>query len=141
MSIVPDRPADVSRETQVERTWHAFGREREAAVRAILGVDRPPSEVAPAFGEVVGNYFRTRGFALTGAELDRLVADVHARHQPASPLVAFARLPDWPWTGGEAAQNSPAGPGWIFGDAPSGLVRFASDRRQGQEPVELLWAD
>lgn len=141
MSFVFDWPADVSRETQVERIWRAFGYEMEATVQAILDGSRPPSEIALVVGEVVGNYFRARGLALTEAELHQLVAELHRRHQPASPLVAFARVPDGPWTGGEATQNSLGSPNWIFDEAPSGLVRFAPGRRQGPAPVELQWAD
>lgn len=141
MSFVLDWPADVSRETQVERTWRAFGDEMGATVQAILDSSRLPSEIAFAIGEVAGNYFRTRGLALTDAELHRRVAELHARHRPTSSLVAFARVPDCPWTGGEGAQSGSAAPNWIFDEPPSGLVRFVPGRRQGPAPIDVLWAD
>lgn len=141
MSFVPDWPADVSRETQVARTWHAFGREKEAAVQAILDVDRPPSEAAFAIGETVRQYFCAHGLALTDTELRRLVSERLCRYRPASPLVAFAHLPNRPWTGGEIAQSDPVVAEGGFGEAPFGIVRFASGRPQSPAPVDSLWAD
>jgi hypothetical protein len=60
-----------------------------------------PSHLIPlyAIGEIVHNYFRTRGVTLTSHELPRLVAELLARRQrgrrlPASgPLVRFAGAP------------------------------------------------
>lgn len=141
MSFVPDWPADVSRETQVERIWHAFGREMEAAVQAILDVSRPPLEVDFAIGETVRHYFRTHGLTLTDAELRRLVSERLALRRQASSLVAFARMPACPWTGGEAAPGGSIVPESVFGGAPSGLVRFASGPRRSSGPIDLLWVD
>lgn len=141
MSFVPDWPADVSRETQVERTWRAFGREMEAAVQAILDVGRPPSEVAFAIGETVRHYFRTHGLALTDAELRRLVSERLALRREPPSIVAFARVPAHPWTGGEAAPGGWIVPESIFGGPPSGLVRFASGPRQNSGAIDLPWAD
>lgn len=141
MSFVLDWPADASREAQVERIWRAFGDEMEATVQAILDSNRPPSEIAVAIGEAVRNYFHARGPALTDVELHRFVAELLARHRPASSLVAFARVPECPWTGGEVAQSGPIVPDWIFGGTPSELVRFASDQRQSLAPIDLLWVD
>ncbi len=137
MSFVLDWPTDVSRVTQHDRIWRAFGDEMGATVQAILDGSRPPSEIALAIGEAVRNYFGTRGRVLTDVELRRLVADLFARNQPASSLVAFARMADCPWTGGEVAQSGTIVPEGIFAGAPSGLVLFAR-QRQSLEPVDLL---
>lgn len=141
MSFVPDWPADVSRETQVARTWHAFGREKEAAVQAILDVDRPPSEAAFAIGETVRQYFCAHGLALADTELRRLVSERLALRRQAPSLVVFARVPAHPWTGGEIAQSDPVVAEGGFGEAPFGIVRFASGRPQSPAPVDSLWAD
>jgi hypothetical protein len=141
MSFVLDWPADASRETQVERTWRTFGDEMGATVQALLDSSRLPSEIAIAIGEAVRDYFGSHGPALTDAELRRLVADLFARHRPASSLVAFAQMPDCPWTGDEVAQSGPIVPDWIFGGTPSELVRFASGQRQSPTPIDQLWVD
>ena len=141
MSFAFDWPADVSRETQVERTWRAFDDEMGATVQAILDSSRLPSEVAIAIAEAVRNYFGAHGPALTDTEFRRLVADLFARHRPASSLVSFARLPDCPWTGGEVAQSGPIVPDRIFGRMASELVHFASGQRQSPVAVDQLWVD
>ncbi|MCA0249999.1 MAG: hypothetical protein LCH93_25590 [Proteobacteria bacterium] len=141
MSFVPDWPADVPRETQVERTWRAFGRDMEAAVQAILDVGRPPSEVAFAIGETVRRYFHTHGLALTEAELRLLVSERLALRRQAPALVTFAHMPAHPWTGGEVVPRGSIVPESIFGGHPSGLVRFASGPRQSPVAIDLSWVD
>lgn len=141
MSFVPDWPADVSRETQVERIWRAFGREMEAAVQAILDVGRPPSEVAFAIGETVRHYFRTHGLALTETELRLLVSERLALCRQALSLVTFAHMPAHPWAGGEVVPRGAIVPESIFGGHPSGLVCFAPGPRQSPGTIDLSWVD
>ena len=113
---------DASRGRQMQETWRAFGSEMEGAVRAALDASRSPPEIAYAIGEIVHNYFRTRGVTLTSYELRRLVAELLALQDraaiagrpPASPLVTFAGEPasaETAWTGDEtAARRDPSCP-------------------------------
>lgn len=112
-------------------------------VQAVLDGSRSPPEIAYAIGETIRNYFRTRGLALTGLELRRLVAELFDRHWPPSSLVAFAResVCDNPWTGSEATKSSPALPERIFGGRPSRLVRFDLSELYGLGLIDRLWAD
>jgi hypothetical protein len=88
-------------------------------------------------GEIVHNYFRTRGATLTSYELRRLVAELLAlqdrgqqdrRHEPLSAepsLVTFAGEPvsaETAWTGDETGTPGPVVPDVVFEGPPSRLV-------------------
>src|SRR6266851_1230761 len=66
---------------------------------------RSPPEIAYAIGELVHNYFRTRGVTLASYELRRLVAELLAQHGPVKEgeeLVSFASArAKAPWAGDE----------------------------------------
>jgi pilus assembly protein CpaF len=126
--------ADATRGRQMQETWAAFCREREAAVRAVLDKSRSPPEIAYAIGELVHNTFRTRGVTLTSFELRRLVVEVldlqkrtqrQANDQAEGPLVVFTAEPPpnaRPWTGGEPAAPAPQVSEPAFEAPPSPLV-------------------
>jgi Flp pilus assembly CpaF family ATPase len=125
---------DATRGTQMQETWRAFCEGMEGAVRTALDGSRSPPEIAYAIGELVHNYFRTRGVTLTSFELRRLVAEVldlqdRARRQMeerADPaLVVFASEPRGSkpsWTGDEPAAPVPNVPDAVFRAPPSPLV-------------------
>lgn len=130
---------DALRGRQMEETWRAFGSEMEGAVRGALDGGRSPPEIAYAIGEIVHNYFRTRGVTLTSYELRRLVAELLALQQrpsgdrpaaeaaPAASLVAFTNEPAEPtsWTGDERGTPGPIVPDVVFESPPSRLVDVA----------------
>src|SRR5882672_11576581 len=108
---------DANRGRQMQETWHDFGVEMAGTVEAALVGGRSPPEIAYAIGEIVHNYFRTRGVTLTSYELRRLVAELlvqqeRGRRSPAGgPLVQFAGEPPattTSWTGADAAASPPA---------------------------------
>jgi pilus assembly protein CpaF len=120
---------DATRGRQMQETWRAFGREMEDAVQAALDVSRSPPEIAYAIGEIVHNYFRTRGVILTSYELRRLVAELLALRQGAAPpLVTFTAAPaaaETSWTGDEPGTPGPVVPDVVFEGPPSRLVDVA----------------
>ena len=136
--IFPPR-GDAGRSRQLQETWRAFAGEMAGAVRAAFDASRSPPEIAYAIGEIVHNYFRTRGATLTSYELRRLVAEllVQQDRQPdrgceprsAGPaLVTFADEPgvsETPWTGGETGTPGPVVPDVVFEGPPSPLVSVA----------------
>ena len=80
----------------MQETWQAFCGGMDGAVRAALDKSRSPPEIAYAIGELVHNYFRTRGVTLTSFELRRLVAEVLDLQQAGTaepPLVVFTAEP------------------------------------------------
>jgi Flp pilus assembly CpaF family ATPase len=82
---------DPQRSPQMREAWAAFGREMSGAVRSALDSGRSPPEIAYAVGEIVHNYFRTRGLTLTSYELRRLVGELldsndRSKPAPAAPL-------------------------------------------------------
>lgn len=123
---------DVNRARQMQETWRAFGAAMDGAVRSALVGDRSPPEIAYAIGEIVHNYFRTRGVTLTSYELRRLVAELLVQQDrrrqstPADrPLVSFAAEPPSsgvPWTGAETARPGPVVSDVVFECPPSRLV-------------------
>lgn len=127
---------DASRGRQMQETWRAFGAEMGGAVRLALDGGRSPPEIAYAIGEIVHNYFRTRGVTLTSYELRRLVAELLAEQAGGGqssavegPLVRFAGEPpagETSWTGGEATAPGPAVPDVVFEGPPSRLVTVTS---------------
>lgn len=127
---------DATRGRQMQETWRAFGSEMDGAVRAALDGSRSPPEIAYAIGEIVHNYFRTRGVILTGYELRRLVAELLAlQHRapggagaPAESLVTFAaelQAVETSWTGDEPGTPGPVVPDVVFEGPPSRLVEVA----------------
>ena len=131
---------DASRGRQMQETWRAFGGEMGGAVRAAFDASRSPPEIAYAIGEIVHNYFRTRGATLTSYELRRLVAELLAQQgrgqqdrgrepRPAEPsLVTFADEPvskETSWTGDETGTPGPVVPDVVFEGPPSRLVNVA----------------
>jgi type IV secretory pathway ATPase VirB11/archaellum biosynthesis ATPase len=125
-------PGDVKRGRLMRETWRAFAAEMAGAVAVTLAAGCTPPEIAYALGELVHNYFRTRGVTLTSYELRRLVADLLAhrvtRHERAAtdgPLVSFAAEPvpgESSWTGADAPSPSPAVSEAAFASPPSRLV-------------------
>jgi Flp pilus assembly CpaF family ATPase len=123
---------DATRGRQMQETWRAFGSEMEGAVRAAFDGSRSPPEIAYAIGEIVHNYFRTRGVTLTSYELRRLVAELLALREQAcrgevepASLVTFADEPaaaQTSWTGDEPGTPGPVVPDVVFEGPPSGLV-------------------
>jgi len=133
---------DPTRARQMQETWHSFGGEMADAVRTALDASRSPPEIAYAIGEIVHNYFRTRGVILTSYELRRLVAELLAVPRPAETLVAFIGTPaagETAWTGDEPGMPGPALPDAVFEGPPSRLVDRAP--RDSPGPIDRLWAD
>src|SRR5262250_3414710 len=70
---------NANRGSELQGTWRTFCQEMAGAVQAALDRGRSPPEIAYAIGELVHNYFRTRGVTLTSFELRRLVAELLAQ--------------------------------------------------------------
>lgn len=127
-------PGDATRGRQMQETWQTFCGGMDGAIRALLDKSRSPPEIAYAIGELVHNYFRTRGVTLTSFELRRLVAEVLLlqRQVPESPppdleLVVFTAEPAAnakPWSGDEPAPPTPRVPDSTFQAPPSPLVEL-----------------
>jgi type IV secretory pathway ATPase VirB11/archaellum biosynthesis ATPase len=111
---------------ELQGTWRAFCQDMAGAVQTALDRGRSPPEIAYAIGELVHNYFRTRGVTLTSYELRRLVAELLAQQGPAKPaeaLVSFAGEPaKAPWAGDEPPVAAPRVPEATFEAPPSPLV-------------------
>lgn len=132
--IFPPR-AGASRGPQMEATWTAFCADMDDAVRAAIDASRSPPEIAYAIGEIVHNYFRTRGLTLTSFELRRLVVEllagrdgrVAATEDGRSSLVTFERESpaDSQWTGDETVTPVESLPDTTFRGPPSPLVTVA----------------
>jgi pilus assembly protein CpaF len=124
---------DAGRAHMMQETWRAFADGMTGSVAKAFGDGRSPPEIAYGVGEVVHNFFRTRGVTLTSYELRRLVAELlvqrqRGRRSPASgPLVQFASEPSSrpaPWTD-VAATPPPAVADAVFAGPPSPLVSMA----------------
>jgi type IV secretory pathway ATPase VirB11/archaellum biosynthesis ATPase len=114
---------DAGRARLMQETWRAFMVGMAARVAAAFGDGRSPPEIAYAIGEVVHNYFRTRGLTLTSYELRRLVGELLAERPTTGPLVQFASEPSTlttTWT--DAATPPPAVGDAVFAGPPSRLV-------------------
>lgn len=128
-------PSDASRGPQMQETWIAFCADMDDAVRSAIDASRSPPEIAYAIGEIVHNYFRTRGLTLTSFELRRLVVELlagrdgrtAAAQAAPSSLVAFDREPSVgsQWTGDEAIATAEFVPDTAFRSPPSPLVEVA----------------
>jgi pilus assembly protein CpaF len=125
---------DEGRARLMQEAWRAFAGGMTVAVATAFGDGRSPPEIAYAIGEIVHNYFRTRGVTLTSYELRGLVAELLAqrdrgRRSPAGgPLVQFASEPPattTSWTGADAAASPPAVADAAFAGPPSRLVTVA----------------
>ncbi len=126
-AIFPLR-GDPGRARLMQETWRAFAVGMADRVAAAFGDGRSPSKIAYAIGEIVHNYFRTRGVTLTSYELRRLVAELLVERQQGgraaagTPLVQFASEPpsgkaSWP----DADAPPPVGDA-VFASPPSPLV-------------------
>ena len=107
----------------------------EDAVRSALDASRSPPEIAYAIGEIVHNYFRTRGVTLTSYELRRLVAELLALRQArraGGPLVHLRRRATRRRNvvdGRRAARHAgPVVPDAVFEGPPSRLVDSGAPR-------------
>jgi type IV secretory pathway ATPase VirB11/archaellum biosynthesis ATPase len=114
---------DAGRARLMQETWRAFTVGMAARVAAAFGDGRSPPEIAYAIGEVVHNYFRTRGLTLTSYELRRLVAELLAERPTSGPLVQFASEPSTRTTTWTDAATPPRAVGdAVFAGPPSRLV-------------------
>jgi Flp pilus assembly CpaF family ATPase len=120
---------DEGRARLMQETWRVFAGGMTAAVTAAFGDGRSPPEIAYAIGEIVHNYFRTRGVTLTSYELRRLVAALLAQRDRRSPgggpLVQFASEPSsrtTSWTDVDTIAPPPAVADTVFAGPPSPLV-------------------
>src|SRR5437899_4523139 len=73
---------NADRGRELHGTWRDFCQDMDGAVQTALDRGRSPPEIAYAIGELVHNYFRTRGVTLTSYELRRLVAELLAQRGP-----------------------------------------------------------
>src|SRR5262249_55632318 len=116
-------------------TWQAFCQDMMSAVKAALERGRSPPEIAYSIGELVHNYFRTRGVTLTSYELRRLVAELLEQRRPVGQGVKQDAKPDEglvsstgepvraPWAGDEAPPAvEPQVAAGAFEPPPSPLV-------------------
>ena len=133
---------------QMCEAWTAFCSEMNDAVRSVFQSGRSPPEIAYAMGEIVHNFFRTRGLTLTSYELRRLVAELlvidrqdsakaRPRSVPAAEekeerrtevgLVSFSGEPAEPKPADLADDQSPPPPSVseaAFAPPPSNLVKL-----------------
>jgi type IV secretory pathway ATPase VirB11/archaellum biosynthesis ATPase len=107
---------DPRRSAQMQDTWRLFSVEMQAEVGQILQAGRSPAEVAYRLGEVVHNFFRTRGLTPTSYELRRLAVELVTPDGPAEACERAAM----------ASFSAPVSP------APA-------ERDVG--PIDRLWAD
>jgi Flp pilus assembly CpaF family ATPase len=137
---------DEGRARLMQETWRAFAVGMTVAVATAFGDGRSPPEIAYAIGQIVHNYFRTRGVTLTSYELRRLVAEMLAqwqrgRRSPTSgPLVQFASEPSTrtaSWTDA-GATPPPAVADAVFAGPPSPLVSMTP--REGDDVVAKVRA-
>ena len=103
---------DAGRAHLMQETWRAFADGMTGKVAAAFGDGRSPPEIAYAVGEIVHNYFRTRGVTLTSYELRRLVAELlvqrsagAARQRRPARAVCQRALGAAPWTDAAAARR------------------------------------
>ena len=138
---------DVDRARLMQETWRAFADGMAGRVAAAFGAGRSPPEIAYAIGEVVHNYFRTRGVTLTSYELRRLVAELLAQRQrrrrPATsgPLVQFASEPSTrtaPPPDADAAAPPPALADAVFAGPPSRLVTVTPRDIDGERMADVV---
>jgi pilus assembly protein CpaF len=133
---------DAGRGRLMRDTWRVFAAEMTGAVRAAFADGRSPPEIAYALGEIVHNFFRTRGVTLTSYELRRMVAELLARQDRSrrspsdGPLVRFADEPrKTSWTGAETSAPPRAVSDAAFAAPASTLVTLTP---RDDDVVELL---
>src|SRR5262249_56547670 len=126
LSEIFPQNGNADRGRELHGTWRDFCQDMDGAVQAALERGRSPPEIAYAIGELVHNYFRTRGVTLTSYELRRLVAELLAQRDPAKEsdeLVSFAGEPaKAPWAGEELPPAAARVPEATFEAPPSRLV-------------------
>jgi len=116
---------NADRGRELHGTWRDFCQDMDGAVQAALERGRSPPEIAYAIGELVHNYFRTRGVTLTSYELRRLVAELLAHRGPNrnEALVSFDGAPaKAPWPGDETPPAAPELAAAALAAPPSPLV-------------------
>lgn len=84
--IFPPQRSD-SRTRQLEETWLRLFRELRGPVDSTLLGGLSAGDVAYRLGELVHNYFRTRGVTLTSFELRRIVAELLDNHKRGWPTL------------------------------------------------------
>src|SRR5438874_883700 len=122
---------NADRGRELHGTWRTFRQDMDGAVQAALDRGRSPPEIAYTIGELVHNYFRTRGGPLTSSGLRRGVAGLLAQRGPARRGEALVSLGGGPaparWPGDETPP--PATPRLAeaaFAPPPSPLVSVRS---------------
>ena len=93
--VFPSRPAD-NRTRQLEETWQLLFRELRGPVDSTLLGGLSAGDVAYRLGELVHNYFRTRGVTLTSFELRRIVGELLDNHKRGWPTLTPAAGPSAP---------------------------------------------
>ena len=94
-TIFPQQQSD-NRTRQLEETWLRLFRELRGPVDSTLLGGLSAGDVAYRLGELVHNYFRTRGVTLTSFELRRIVAELLANHERGWPTLKPAAEPSVP---------------------------------------------
>jgi pilus assembly protein CpaF len=93
--IFPPHKSD-SRSRQLEETWLLLFRELRGPVDSTLLGGLSAGDVAYRLGELVHNYFRTRGVTLTSFELRRIVVELLDNHKRGWPSLKPAPGPSAP---------------------------------------------
>ncbi|MBX3502775.1 MAG: CpaF family protein [Alphaproteobacteria bacterium] len=93
--IFPPRQSD-NRTRQLEETWLLLFRELRGPVDSTLMGGLSAGDVAYRLGELVHNYFRTRGVTLTSFELRRIVVELLDNHKRGWPTLKPAPGPSAP---------------------------------------------
>lgn len=87
--IFPARRTD-DRARQLDETWSMLFESLRGPVDAALAAGLSAGEVAYRLGELVHNYFRTRGVTLTSFELRRIVVELLTNHERGWPTLTAA---------------------------------------------------
>lgn len=93
--IFPPQQSD-NRTRQLADTWLRLFRELRGPVDSTLLGGLSAGDVAYRLGELVHNYFRTRGVTLTSFELRRIVAELLDNHKRGWPSIKPANEPNAP---------------------------------------------
>lgn len=94
-AIFPPQRSD-NRTRQLEETWSLLFRELRGPVDSTLLGGLSAGDVAYRLGELVHNYFRTRGVTLTSFELRRIVVELLDNHKHGWPTLKPAQGPNAP---------------------------------------------
>lgn len=90
----PHRPD--SRARQIEETWLLLFRELRGQVDSTLSGGLSAGDIAYRLGELVHNFFRTRGVTLASFELRRIVVELLENHKRGWPTLKPAPGPSGP---------------------------------------------